>query len=176
MEMERALETQRLALLRLLAGLAAALRLVAFAPAVSLMPRWVQSYVASLLERLESAAHSLVIVTACGVLRRQGMRSMGGLSFPPLPVRALTEDASSCAALLRQINQLRAVLEDLPRHAKRMIRRMLRPKAKPRVPSVYRDVCAGILVVADAPIVERIERPPDKRQRADVMDFGFTPS
>ena len=175
MEMERALETQRLALLRLLAGLAAALRLVAFAPAVSLMPRWVQSYVASLLERLESAAHSLVIVTACGVLRRQGMRSMGGLSFPPLPVRALTEDASSCAALLRQINQLRAVLEDLPRHAKRMIRRMLRPKAERCAPSVYGGACASVLVVAEAPIA-RIERPPDKRRRADVMDFGCTPS
>ena len=174
--MERALETQRLALLRLLTGLAVALGLVAFAPAVSLLPRWVRSYVASALMRVESAVHSLVIVAACGVLREQVAGSMAGLSFPPLKRAALTDNSASSAALLRRIAQLRAVLESLPRHARRMIARMMKPKTEPLAPSVCWELQAGVLVVAEAPLAARIERPPDKRRRAGLMDFGFTPS
>ena len=174
--MERALETQRLALLRLLTGLAVALSLVAFAPAVSMLPRSVRSYVASLLERVEAAVHSLVIVAACGLLRRSALVSSGGLSFPPLARAVSTDGRLSSAALLRRIVRLRAVLEDLPCHAKRMIVRMMKPKTEPRESLVCWDRRAEALVVAEAPLAARIERPPDKRRRSDEIDFGFIPS
>jgi len=174
--MERALETQRLKLLRLLAGLAMALGLVSLAPAVSMLPRWIRSYVASVLFRAESAVQSLVIVAACGVLRDRATGSLTGLSFPPLPIAALPEGASSSAALLRRIRVLQAVLEDLPRHAKHMIARMTKPKSEPREPSVGWDAPVGILIPAVEPIAARIARPPDKRRCPSTLMIGLAPS
>jgi len=162
-DIERALETQRVELLRLLAGLVVALGLVGFAPAVSLLPRWVRSYVASLLVRVDSAVHSLVIVAACGLLRQQSLVSSSGLSFPPLMRAVSTDGALSSAELLHRIRQLQAVLEDLPRYAKRLIARMMKSKAEPREPLVYGESVSGALVAAEAPLAARIERPPDKR-------------
>ena len=175
-DMEQALETQRLKLLRLLAGLAVALSLVSLAPAVSMLPRWVRTYVASVLIRAEIAVHNLVIVTACGLLRKQGAGSATGFSFPPLPFAALPEDAASCGALLRRINLLRAVLQDLPRHAKQMIARLRKPKSEPREPLPYWEVYAGVLGAPDALCLARIERPPDKRYRAISMTKELAPS
>ena len=176
MDMEQALETQRLKLLRLLAGLAVALGFVSLAPAVSLLPRWARSYVASVLVRAESAVQSLVYVTACGVLRERALTSPVGLSFPSLPTAALPEDEPSTAALLHRIKVLRSVLEDLPRHAKRMIARLIKPESKPRTPSQDWKILVEVSATADAPIAARIERPPDKGRRPRAIMMRFAPS
>ena len=166
MEIERALETQRLALLRLLTGLAVALRFAALAPAVSMLPLWVRSYAAALLVRVEAGVQSLVIVAACGLLRQQAAVSPVGLSFPGLAVSALPKDGTSTEALLHRIKVLRGVLNDLPRHAKRLISRLTRAASEEPVPLNQRGIDAGIFVVTTTPVRARIERPPDKGPRA----------
>lgn len=171
--MEQALETQRLKLLRLLAGLAVALGLLSLAPAVSMLPRWVRSYVASVLVRAESAVHSLVIVAACGLLRAQTSGASVGLSFPSLPIEALPEETPSTAALFHRIKMLQAMLGDLPRQAERMVARMMKRESEPRERSRAWDLFAEEFGTTDTPVAARIERPPDKQPRSDsrIMDL-----
>ena len=174
--MERALETQRLKLLRLLAGLAVALGLVSLAPAVSMLPRWVRFYVASVLVRAESAAHHLVIVAACGLLRKQSVGSSVRLSFPTAPDAALADGEPSTAVLLKRIKSLRSMLRDLPCHAKRMVARMMKAMLEPREPTPDWEICAGRVRATDAPVATRIERPPDKPSRAVLLTARLAPS
>jgi len=174
-DIERALEIQRLKLLRVLAGLAAVLSLVSLAPAVSMLPQWARSFVASVLVRAEAAAHNLVIVAACGLLRTRATGLANGVSFPSLPFAALPENGASGDVLLRRITLLRAVLKDLPRHANRMIARMMKSKSEPREASPDWNFSAGILVMLDAPNLARIERPPDKHN-VRCHDGALTPS
>ena len=174
--MEQALETQRSALLRLLTGLAVALRFAALAPAVSMLPQWVRSYVAALLVRIEAGVQSLVIVAACGLLRQQAAVSPVGLTFPDLAGSTLPEDGGSTEALLRRIEALRAMLEDLPRHAKRLIARLMKSKAAPCEIFDHWNFNAETAAMADAPVAARIERPPDKRTRPNEWMIGFAPS
>lgn len=176
MNMERALETQRLKLLRLLAGLVVVLRFVSVAPAVSMLPQWVRSRVASLLARIESAANSLVIVAACQILRAQGVRSLNGVSFPYSQGSASPVDGPSNEALLRRIKRLKALLEDLPRHARRMIARMMKSTTDPEEPSEVREIRVAIFATVDTPIASRIERPPDKGWPVDATVMDFAPS
>ena len=168
-EMERALETQRLALLRLLAGLVLVLRLVSFAPVVSLLPRWVRLHVSSVLIRSESATQSLVYVAAIVFCGHRG-------AWPGLPARVevLPEGGYSAEVLLRRIAALRAVLEDLPRYAKRLLKR----QADTRETILQEWVPLGLDVLppAPSPLRARIERPPDKRAPHDPADFPLAPS
>jgi len=160
-ETEQALETQRLALLRLLARLVFVLAFVSTAPIVSLVPRWVRSYVLSVLVRAEAAAESLVIVSACFLFGRQAVaRAMGGAITAPHPV-ALPERDFSAKYLLRRIAALRAKLNDLPRYAKRWMKR--RSTTEATTPRKDFAVDEGPTVPKRDVIRARIERPPDRR-------------
>ena len=166
--MERALETQRLALLRVLAGLAMALRLVSFAPVVSMLPRWVRLHVSSVLMRSEVASQSLVYVAACVYFGHRG-------DWPGMPtqVEAVPEDGFSSEVLLRRIAALRAVLQDLPRYAKRLMTR--RKETRETTYREWPPLNVEMLPPPPFPLQARIERPPDKRA-IDFANASFAPS
>ena len=164
MDFERALETQRLALLRLLAGLAVAVWFVSCLPVVSMVPRQVRSVVASILIRAESAAASLVYVAALVLARRDGI----AIANVPMPNPALSGGDLSAKVLLRRIAALRAVLDDLPRHAKRLIQRYLREREDQRLDRTHPLTASkdNPSVLANMAPLGRMDRPPDKRWRA----------
>ena len=117
-----------------------------------MVPRWVRASVYLLLVRMESAIGSLVFVAAVTVCGYRGEMQT------PVPAHGGGMDLPT-ARLLRQIARLQAILEDLPGHARRLIRRMVRSNAvEPQVtPPLVRD--DGIARIA-APYSRRIERPP----------------
>lgn len=151
--MERALETQRTALLRILSGLVFALAVVSHLPAVSMVPQWVRSYVASVLIRAESAAANLVFVTACVLFGP----TAGSPTDHSSRLFAKGDD-KSIENLLRRIAALRAVLEDLPRYA----RRLVQPRStKTEMPSQDHPALNAESVLSKRePCRARLERPP----------------
>ena len=155
MDFERAMETQRLKLLRILTGLALVVVFVARIPAVSMMPRWVCAAVLAQLVRIESAINSLIIVASVAVCGYRGE----ALRLPsPAHLDRSGRDVP-IAGLLRKIARLQAILDDLPGHARRLMRRMTRSNtAEPEVIlPVKHD--GGLLQVV-SPFYRRIERPP----------------
>ena len=118
MDVERALETQRMKLLRLLARWAVVLEILAGGPLALPVPRWVRAFIDTLLTRAEYAAQILVKVSG-------RLQSTSGLADPinaPRPLCPQTDDAPSVQALIRRIAALREMLENLPRHARRLLR------------------------------------------------------
>lgn len=159
MEIERRLEIQRLRLLRLLAGLALLVGLVSRAPAVSMLPAWVHAHVASVLARAERAAENLVIVAAC-------LLSQARVGVAPCAV--CSDDAPlavSGARLLRRIAALQSVLNDLPRHAERLLKRLAKARRKDGTRESAAVWPVETVAVQHHPVDfdERVERPPDKR-------------
>jgi len=158
--MERALETQRLRLLRLLAGLVFALALVPLAPAVSMVPRWIRSYVSSVLARMESAADGLVIVSAYLLFRHRAAAALAARPIDPPHVEVIPEDGFSVDHLLSRISALRAKLNNLPRHARRLIQRCSEKEVSPsRIPFL---IAPEDFATDQAVRSARIDRPPDK--------------
>jgi len=162
-ETERALETQRAKLLRLLAGWLALVGLMSGGPLRIEVPRWLRVFLVSLVTRAELAAQSLVVVAAC-VAARNGGRALE-LHPASLPFKRLVspvDDVPSTQELLRRMTALRALLENLPRHGMRLLRRARQKTGR----SMWWIVCEAAisphLVLADS----RIERPPDKSVRA----------
>jgi len=132
---------------------------VSNAPAVSMLPQWVRSSIAALLPRVEAAAECLVIVAA---------RVFCGQRIEPsLAVGLLVRDEFAhdqdipAVCLLRRIAVLCAALRDLPRQAKRLIKRLTRSENQEQTET-------PVLEVISSPpkallfLVARIERPPDK--------------
>ncbi len=123
MNTERVLETHRLALLRHLTGLAMLVEFLAYVPVVSMMPRWMRSYALSILVRMEAAAECLVFVSARLLSQKMpGVSDFDRAAPAPYP-QFFADEAVSNEELLSRIAALKAVLENLPRYAKRLIRR-----------------------------------------------------
>ena len=183
--MERAIETQRLRLLRFVAGLVVALRVLSVGPVSRGFAAWACCYVGSILVRAEAAARYLVIAKARRMAARNGFavdRGEFGLSATP-EFAACETDLSLCDVRGR-LDALRAVLMDLPRHALRLLRRIEKrmrrtvyasqamPRPDTRLPETLRDWrLAGL----------RIERPPDRESTVssisrDTMAFLSPPS
>ena len=164
MEMERALETQRIGLLRILSGLVFALAFVSHLPAVSMVPSWVRSYVTSVLVRAEAAVASLVFVSACVLFDRAAVFSMDRPSWLSADEH---DDDPGIENLLRRITILRAVLADLPRYAKRLVRPCSTKTVMPLVddPTINADP----VMPKPEPCRARLERPP--RYGADCAQF-----
>jgi len=164
-DMERAIETQRLRLLRLVAGLFVALGFLSVGPVSRGFLVWVCGFVDSVLSRAEVAARYLMIAQA---------KQMGGEVDRGRLSEIFTHDfdrpetgisVADCRARLRA---LKAVLTDLPRHALRLLRRITNQSQRE--------------VSADQPLPRpgewlierlqnwrlariRIERPPDQIER-----------
>ena len=131
MDMEQALETQRFKLLRLLAGLAVVVGFLFVAPIAPAWSRWIRGYVFSLLRRAEPAAQSLVLVQACVLAKGCGEAvDVSRLARRSFPGEADDEALPSLAALSRRMDALRRVLEDLPRHGRRLLQRAMKRVAE----------------------------------------------
>ena len=169
MEMERALETQRTKLLRLLAGWLAVVEWVSLAPFVGELPCWLRAFLGGLLSRAEYAAQSLVLVSA----RVQARLGYGEFTHGPSEAFAyaelpLPEDVPPTMVLLQRMRALCALLEDLPRQGRRLLRRGIKRNASkcrtdPRSDDTEPFVMAKDNERCETPFTRRIERPPDKR-------------
>ena len=161
-DFERALETQRVKLLRLLTGWLAVVALLSGGPFAVPLPRWVRAVFADLVVRAEFAAQCLVRVSArsqagdyCAVIEDSRF------SIVHLDTGDRADDVPSTAALLRRMKALRGLLQDLPRFGRRLLRRLSDDSA---------DVFLGSIPTHEsrapstAPqwVVPGIERPPDR--------------
>lgn len=165
MEIERAIETQRLKLLRLLAGLFTAVALLSVGPIAPAWSRWVRSFVFSVLERAEAAAQSLVLAQACLIARSNGC-DVDRARLAQRHIRAMTvsdaDDVPSLADLRRRIVALRALLKDLPRRSRRLLRRVIAwagGLCSDFTARLFYADCLG-MPQRERMIVSRIERPP----------------
>lgn len=166
--MERALETQRLKLLRLLAGWLSVVAWVSVAPFVGELPRWVRAFLASLVIRAEMAAQNLVFVSACLLAREKPgrfvRRGLGPISDVEHGVGC--DDVPSTRELLRRMHALLTVLEDLSLYGRRLLQRRV-PRRRAVRGGVTRKRMAQRRVGRRSPrfercLIPRIERPPDR--------------
>ena len=170
MDFERTLETKRLRLLRLVAGLIVLLGFVSVGPVSRVFTGAVCGFVGSILSRAEACAQYMVIVQARLMVARNGMNWDRSRFSEPLARVFLAEETdvslSECRARLRA---LRALLLNLPRHALRLIRRIERQmrraaQTKQTSPCPAGHPFAWLCEWHLAAI--RIERPPDKIRAA----------
>ena len=127
MDLERAIETQRLRLLRIVAGLLVAVGVLTIGPVSCRFSDWVLGFVRSILSRAETAARYLVIAQARLMSSRGGMdidQSQFSVSIASVFVAEAAD--VSLPDCRERLNALLAVLTHLPRHAARLIRRIER--------------------------------------------------
>ena len=169
-DLKRALETQRVKLLRLVTGWVVMLGILSGGPLAVPLPRWVRAFFETLLIRAEYAAQDLVRVSTY-------LQANSGLVDPvglPRPCSEPNEDVPSALELIQRMKALRDVLEDLPRHARRLLRVLKTDElafdfaAPPRL-ALGRDRLGAIGMGWIAP---RVERPPDKIASVSMVRFG----
>lgn len=116
MDLKQAIEIQRVRLLRLLTGWFVVFGFLSVAPVP--VPRWARVFLDDVLTRAECAARNMVYASAL-------IKSNGGLVQPfatLCPQPEIADDVPTTAALLRRMKALRRMLQDLPRHARRIMR------------------------------------------------------
>ena len=165
MDMELAIETQRLRLHRLVAGLLVIVGFLSFGPVSRGFSDWTSRFVGSILSRAEAAARFLVIAQARRIATRHGFDGDHGKLL-----LVFTHELGACGTnpslsdLRGRLEALQAVLKDLSRHALRLLRRL--EKQCRRAACAYRHLpraeerfLASLQGWRMAAI--RIERPPD---------------
>ena len=178
MDLERALETQRIKLLRLLTGWIAVAGFVSCGSFVLPLPQELRRFFDSLLTRAELAGQYLARASECLQGRNGRVVSDGPLS--PSPSHA-NDDAPSCANLVRRMEALRDLLDNLtwekPR-ARRTGRRVTRyHDCEKRIGFVAHPLHAANRAIAKPePHAPRAEHPPDRVQDFQVCHSIFTPS
>lgn len=122
MDLEQAIETQRLRLLRIVAGLVVLIGCLSVGPVSRGFSVWTCRFVGSILSRAEAAARYLVIAQA----RSMAVRAGTGLRSEQISAclaRVVMDDVEVSASECRQrLKALRAVLTNLPRAALRLLR------------------------------------------------------
>ncbi len=179
MDRERALETQRDALLRLLAGWLAFFEFVSGGPIALPLPRWARAFFDALLIRAELAAHYLLSASAALQAKRGGLvfRGCGPERFCDFEGRIAEtdgcDDVPSSEDLRERMIALRGLLKNLHRVAGRLLRkrtgnRMMRTRKAARSVQWTREAKRPrqSLAAKRGWIAPRIERPPDKVLRA----------
>ena len=116
MDFERAIETERVRLLRLLTWWLALVGVLSGGPFQVPLPRWVCGFLDTLLPRAELAAQCLLTASTC--LHRAGNPVVSIDTPKPIASRA-PDDVPSSTALLRRMTVLRDLLENLSRYALR---------------------------------------------------------
>ena len=160
MDWKRAIETQRVRLLRHVTGWMALLGFLCVGPLALPLPRWVRGHFDSLTIRAECAAQYLVQASA--FVLADGGRDTAAL-MPPVAFRE-DGDVPSVQELLRRMNAVCDVLSDLSRRARRMIK-ALRPAGEAldwSRPLFWPETCARSATIGAAWTPPRIERPPDR--------------
>ncbi len=155
MEIERALETQRLRLLRHVARLGALVAFMSFGPLSNRLPRWVRSLVIYLLRPAEDAANCMVQVMICLIANgRCPSRPRAKMSYvsnthdlqfhdaPSTPtahkVDTPLDESVSSDTLRRRLAALIDKLEDLHGHALRVMQKQAKQPPR-RVTSAPQD-------------------------------------
>ncbi len=166
MDFERALETQRLKLLRLVAGLVVLVGVLSLGPISRGFSITVCRFVGAMLSRAETAAQYLVIAQARLMDSRSGM-AIGQSQFSESLARAFPAEEKdvSLSDCRERLKALLAVLTHLPRHAARLIRRIekqMRDSARTYPLSPHSDECLSGVLDGLRLVGPRIERPPDK--------------
>ncbi len=166
MDFERAIETQRLKLLRLVAGLVVLVGVLSLGPISRGFSISVCRFVGAMLSRAETAAQYLVIAQARLMESRSGS-AIGQSRLSESLARAFVVDekAVSLSDCRERLKALLAVLTHLPRHAARLIRRIEKQmwgfacaeRFSPRF-NKHRSAMLRAWRLAGP----RIERPPDK--------------
>ena len=161
MDVTQAIETQRLRLLRLVTGWMALLGFLSAGPVALPLPRWVRAFFESALIRAECAAQYVVQASAL-------MQASGGLvARAPMPRAAREEegDVPSVRDLIRRMEALRDLLENLSRSARRLLKvRAVAGEAFDWSVARAAEPCDRIMAGDKDWAVPRIERPPDKVQ------------
>jgi len=160
--LERALEMQRVKLLRLLTGWFAVVALITAGPLAVPLPRWVRAVFADLLVRAEFAAQCLVRVSArLQAGERWAVAGASRSAFVGLATANCADDIPSTTALLRRMRALRRLLQDLPRFGRRLLRRLSDDSADAFLESIPTHESRAPSV-APQWVVPGIERPPDR--------------
>ena len=171
MDLERAMEAQRVKLLRLLTGWLAAVVLVSGVSLDLPLPRWVRGFITDLIVRAELAAAYLVRVSAYVQAGDQWI--VVGDSSPVLSrISERCDEPPTTAALVRRIKALRRLLQDLPRHGRRLLRPLDGGEVEADCAGGFRAVDCGLENSAHAQwIAPGIERPPDTSQSFRFLDL-----
>lgn len=166
MDIERALETQRLRLLRMVAGLVVLVGFLSAHPVSRGFSIWTCRFVGSILSRAEAAARYLVIAQARMMDARNGI----DVSFSE-SLALVTDDADvSPTEYQRRLKALRAILMDLPRHALRLLRRIEKQsRVDTHQPSPYPDTRLSTSCHDWRLAGNRIDRPPDHSHPASQL-------
>jgi len=176
-DIERALETQRRKLLRLLTGLFAAFEILSVVSVDRELPRWFVSMSYYILCRAESAAQCLVLVQT-RLLTRQGVDVVAvsqGRDYakhkPPYGRRLNSQGER----LRNQIRALQDVLTNLRDHAVRKMRldaerhlaALMQGTRSNRIVGFQRsaDQALRLVPAGHELVLSRVERPPDKVER-----------
>lgn len=177
MDIERTIETQRLRLLRLVAGLVVLAGFLSVGPVSRVFSVSICGFIGSILSRAEAAVRYLLIAQAYAMIERGGI-ALDRSHFSETLAHAVPVDETDMSPFecRRRLKALHSVLMDLPRHALRLIRRIerrmglmacsdrLSPREDARLAAPLRD---------RRPAPRRIERPPDKTLSAFAV---FRPS
>jgi len=172
-DIERTLETQRLRLLRIVAGLVLIVGILAVGPVSRRFSDWTLGFVGSVLSRAEAAMRYLVITQACLMIDRSGL----GLERRQIPVslfspQAVVDTDVSLMECRRRLKLLRAMLMDLPRYALRLLRRIAKRDRRGRggdqVPPRAGQMRSAFLSRWQL-AANRIERPPDNAAPASPV-------
>lgn len=166
MDVQAAIETQRLRLLRLLAGMLAVVAFVSAAPISRGFSRWVVEGVAAILPRAELAAQYLLFAQAgARAARANGPVDRRRLLDHALRDRPGDGNRITLSSLRHRLEVLRALLEDLPGFGLRLLRRvrkaMLRG-SRPHHPHPCAKADMTMPLDAWRLAGARIDRPPDK--------------
>ena len=179
--MEQALEEQRIKLLRLLAGWIAVAEWVLVAPFIGGLPRWLLVFLGSVLTRAEFAAQHLIVVSAC-MQARQGFAwaQTGSLAFDESARDGSTDCVLATQVLVRRMKDMQAVLESLPRHGRRLLRRQLKRCSRVAADG-WRCLAEERIFVPPCGVrdetlpTRRVERPPDRCRENSRCHFTFLP-
>jgi len=164
-DFEQTIETQRLRLLRVVAGLALLLGVLSLGPISRCFSISVCQFAAAILSRSEAAARYLVIAQARAMLGQSGIRVTQNQLFACHErVFVADENDVSLADGQRRLRVLRAVLKDLSRAAYRLLHQI----AKQAKRTGTRAALLFPIIRLDAALCDwqlirtRVERPPDK--------------
>jgi hypothetical protein len=174
---EYAINTQRLALIRLLAGWEVVIGVMSLPIFSGAVARRVLGFVSSLLSRAELAAGYLVVATV------QNLSARGVITVAGFKTKAQTdamaarlfgavhepEASLTVREVQRRIWALRRILANLPRAALRLLRKLSKDGRAHKADAPYCSTPVdGAMAKAALRQDRRVERPPDK-QRAHLF-------
>ena len=159
--MKQEIETQRLKLLRLVTGWLVLLGVLSAGPLALPLPRWVRAFFEAVVIRAECAAQYVVQASAL-------MQAVGGVAptagLMPRTACEEEDDVPTARDLIRRMEALRDVLENLPRYARRLLKvRTVAGEAFDWSMPFHPTETRSRLTTGGADrALRRIESPPDK--------------